>query len=116
MRRAAMPARACSAFIFIASALIIFGAVSPLAAREPALIKFPNSQYEPAAWGDLDGWTADDHAAAFRTFLTSCKAILPQHGAAREKRPVFGALKEICRDAAAAGALDEEKARAFFEK
>src|SRR5581483_5995930 len=116
MRRAAMPARACSALILIVSALGFSGAIAGAAAREPALIKFPNSQYEPVAWTDLDGWAADDHALAFKTFQTSCKAILPQHGAARERRPVFAALKEICRDAATTGALDEEKARAFFEK
>src|SRR5437588_668233 len=116
MRRAAMPARACSALLFITSTLGILGAVTPLAAREPAMVKFPNSQYEPVAWSALDGWAADDHAVAFKTFQTSCKAILPRSSAAREKRPVFAALKPICREAAAASATDDDKARAFFEK
>jgi membrane-bound lytic murein transglycosylase A len=107
-----MPARACSALFLILSAL---GAAGPAAAGDPAMVKFPNSQYEPVAWSDLDGWATDDHAVAFKTFLTSCKAILPQRAAAREKRPVFGALKDICRDAAAIGTADEEAARAFFE-
>jgi membrane-bound lytic murein transglycosylase A len=111
-----MPARICSALLFILSTLGISGAVTSAAARDPAMVKFPNSQYEPVAWSDLDGWASDDHVAGLQTFLTSCKAILPPRAAAREKRPIFAALKEICRSAAAAGALDEEKARAFFEK
>ena len=41
--------------------------------REP--IKFPDTQYEPVDWADLDGWAGDDHATAFATFLESCRAL-----------------------------------------
>jgi hypothetical protein len=44
-----------------------------LAGKSPAAqsaetepIKFPDTQYEPAEWADIDGWANDDHQAAFR--------------------------------------------------
>ena len=39
-------------------------------------MKFPNAQVEPLSFAKLDGWKADDHAAAFATFMKSCGAIL----------------------------------------
>jgi membrane-bound lytic murein transglycosylase A len=30
---------------------------------------------EPLSWGDLDGWTGDDHAKAFAAFYASCRPI-----------------------------------------
>jgi membrane-bound lytic murein transglycosylase A len=95
---------------------LLGGAASGQAVREPGLIKFANSQYEPVAWSELEGWASDDHILGFKTFLTSCKAILPQSASAREKRPVFAALKQICRDAAIAAPADDEQARGFLEK
>ena len=41
--------------------------------RQP--IKFPDTQYEPVDWADLDGWNSDDHEAAFATYLASCRAL-----------------------------------------
>ncbi len=92
------------------------GALSTVAAREPAALKIPNSQLEPVAWTDLDGWAADDHALAFKTFLTSCKPILARRSSARDARPLFDALKQICRRAVAAAPASGEQARDFFEK
>jgi membrane-bound lytic murein transglycosylase A len=99
-----------------AAALCILSGAIPAAAREPAVLKIPNSQLEPIAWTDLDGWADDDHAAGFKTFLTSCKAILPQPASHPETRPVFEALRQVCRRAVAAKPADGEQARAFFEK
>jgi membrane-bound lytic murein transglycosylase A len=97
-----------------ATALCVLGGAVSMAASEP--LKFPNSQMEPVAWADLDGWAEDDHAIAFKTFLASCKAILPRNAAAREAQPVFAALKQICRHAVAVAPGDTEAARGFFEK
>jgi hypothetical protein len=36
----------------------------------------PKAALEPAGWGDLDGWTGDDHASAFATFYASCRPIV----------------------------------------
>jgi membrane-bound lytic murein transglycosylase A len=74
-------------------------------------------QLEPVAWTDLDGWTADDHAAAFRTFLISCKPFLARKRVS-DTRPIYAALWGVCKRAANAGPLgtDKAKAQAFFEK
>ena len=39
-------------------------------------IKVPNSQFEPIAWSNLDGWATDDQASAFAAFLISCRTIV----------------------------------------
>lgn len=82
----------------------------------PPSLKIPNSQIEPLSWSDLNGWAEDDHAAAFKTFLESCKAILPGDASIRDSRPVFQALREICRRATARGPASNDEAQSFFEK
>ncbi len=47
----------------------------------------------------LDGWAADDHAAAYATFLASCRAVVGSAKGSRDTRPVYPALVEICRKA-----------------
>jgi membrane-bound lytic murein transglycosylase A len=76
-------------------------------------LKLNDSQIEPVQWADLDGWAADDHAAAFSAFRASCTALARQR--AREDRPMLAALKAVCKHAPAAGTLPAERARAFFE-
>lgn len=76
---------------------------------------FSNTQYEPLAWDTMDGWAADDHAAAFATFLASCKAIVSSAKVSRDKRPVYPAIVEVCRRARAVVPLEENAARKFFE-
>lgn len=51
----------------------------------------------------LAGWATEDHAAAFRAFLSGCPV-------ARDE-----AMSRVCRRAAVAGELDEAQARAFLE-
>ena len=119
--RAVKPASLRRALRFLTAGLLCFsgGIVSTATAStapQPPALKIPNSQIEPVAWADLDGWAEDDHAAAFKTFLESCKAILPGDASARDSRPVFQALREICRRATAAALVDKEPARQFFEK
>jgi len=78
-------------------------------------MKFRNAQVEPLSFATLDGWKDDDHAAAFRTFLKSCSAILQGTRAMRKARPVYAGLLKVCERANALGPLDRDKARAFFE-
>ncbi len=115
-----MPAPLFSALRFISIALLCLfgGSVAASAARapQPPTLKFPNSQLEPLNWTDLDGWADDDHAAAFKTFQESCKAIMPGDASIRESRPVFVALRETCRRAMGMSSASGEEARAFFEK
>ena len=82
----------------------------------PGPLTFANTQYEPVTWSAIDGWTGDDHAAAFATFLSSCRAIIGSAKVSRDKRPVYPALVDICRKARAALPLNEDGARKFFEQ
>lgn len=79
-------------------------------------MKLPNAKAEPLTFAALDGWQDDDHAEAFGAFMKSCGAI--QHGtkAMRAARPVYGALFKVCERAKAAGSLNRDQARAFFEE
>jgi membrane-bound lytic murein transglycosylase A len=92
-------------------------AALPLAARDVDPLRAPDTQLEPIDWSDIDGWADDDHAAAFGTFRASCTPFLAR-GAAKDPRPIHQGLREVCRRAAAAGALtkDKAKAREFFEQ
>ncbi|MGA7387230.1 MAG: MltA domain-containing protein [Pseudolabrys sp.] len=74
-----------------------------------------SAQVERLSFSALDGWKDDDHAAAFDTFLKSCGAILNATKAMRSARSVLGALFKVCERAAAAGQVDRDHARAFFE-
>ena len=78
-------------------------------------MKLRNAQAETLNFASLEGWKDDDHAAAFDAFLKSCSAILQGSKAMRAARPVYGALFKVCERAAAAGPLDREQARIFFE-
>ncbi len=90
------------------------------AAADP--LKFPDTQYEPIDWADIDGWSSDDHATAFAAFLTSCQALNANHrpGASALSAPangaaMIGALEAICERAVAAIPLEDDGARQFFE-
>ena len=78
-------------------------------------IVFPDTQYEPVEWADLDGWTGDDHAAAFAAFLGSCRTLQNRHRQARELTAIPAALKDICEAARQAIPLDQEGTKKFFE-
>jgi len=78
-------------------------------------ISLRSAQVAQLSFAALDGWREDDHATAFDTFLKSCGPILNGTRVMRLARPVFGALFKVCERAVAAGPLDREHARAFFE-
>jgi peptidoglycan lytic transglycosylase A len=78
-------------------------------------LKFPETQYEPVDWAEVDGWADDDHAAAFATFLASCRALTGKRRPSREMTAISEALRDVCERAQAAVPLDEDGARKFFE-
>jgi membrane-bound lytic murein transglycosylase A len=96
-----------------AAGCLIAAAMTP-ASGEIAM-HFRNAQATPLPFTALDGWKEDDHAAAFSSFLNSCGAILHGTKAMRAAKPVYGALFNVCERAVAAGPLDREQARTFFE-
>jgi membrane-bound lytic murein transglycosylase A len=81
----------------------------------PGPMKIRDAKVEPVAWSDIDGWRQDDHAAAFATFLDSCRPIARTAHPPGETRPMYGALHAVCARAVQGGLLGEDAARTFFE-
>ena len=81
----------------------------------PGPLRFPDSQIEPVNWNEIADWAGDDHAAAFQTFLVSCRPIVRAANPANEARDMYPALRQACRRALVAGALKGEAAKRFFE-
>jgi membrane-bound lytic murein transglycosylase A len=81
----------------------------------PEPLRLSDSALEPIDWHALDGWAVDDHAAAFATFLASCRPLLRTIRPEGETRPMYFALMQVCRRALAAGRLAREQAQMFFE-
>lgn len=81
-----------------------------------APLKFLESEMEPLAWGDLDGWSADDHEAALGAFRQSCRAIINGRRPIHAKHSLFRPLKSICVRAVKTFPADADEARAFFEQ
>jgi membrane-bound lytic murein transglycosylase A len=80
-------------------------------------LKIPNSQIEPVAWHEIQGWLEDDHSEAFATFLASCRPILRSSAKSRSERgETYRALYEVCERALASVPLDAAGARGFFEQ
>ena len=101
--------------LIAAVALATMGVALGARAAERPAVKIPNSQLMPVAWHEIDGWADDDHAAAFATFLMSCKAILK--GSSKQAgRPLFSALYDVCGKASFLKTPDAKAAREFFEQ
>ena len=82
---------------------------------QPGPLRLPNTAIEPIEWNALNGWETDDHAAAFATFLTSCRPLLRASVREGDKRPMYLALTQVCRQALAVGRFTDDQARIFFE-
>jgi membrane-bound lytic murein transglycosylase A len=91
-----------------------FGAT--VAASAPESLKLTDSALEPLGWNQLNGWNSDDHAAAFSVFLASCRPMLKGAKPVAETKLMSEALAAVCRRASAAGRLNAEQARKFFER
>ena len=98
----------------LALAAMLGAAALPVSGRsEP--IRFPDTQYQPVAFADIDGWAGDDHATAFATFLESCRAVNAGKQPVVVAVAIADALKPVCERAVAAVPLEEDGARKFFE-
>jgi membrane-bound lytic murein transglycosylase A len=78
----------------------------------------PDTVVAPREFGTIDGWARDDHAAAFRAFLTTCAPILDGTAMLRDAVVPSPALRLACiaaRALAVTGVPDREQARGFFE-
>ena len=123
IRGGAAPGRAVLSFFIglplfrlVAIFVVLVGLQNAAGAEGGGPLVFVDTQYEPVEWSGLEGWTSDDHAAAFAAFLGSCRTLQNRrHQSARDLTPIPAALKDICEDARGAIPLDEEGARKFFE-
>jgi membrane-bound lytic murein transglycosylase A len=73
------------------------------------------ARLEALSFKDLDAWANDDHAAAFKAFLRSCRAL---DASAAELRPAQAPerhLLSVCREALKDENLSRSEARRFFE-
>ena len=90
----------------------------PFAAHPPVRPDIAGAQLFPLSFADLEGWAADDHAAAMKAFRRSCRAAL-ERGRLRggpSREALQPALLAACRAAAdLPGPVDAETARRFFE-
>ena len=60
----------------LAGAAIAMLACAAASANDLEPFRISNAQLETVGWSELSGWSADDHTAAFKTFLNSCNAIV----------------------------------------
>jgi len=112
--KAQLPARSVKAIpkAQLPARLVEANGISTL---QPEPLRLPNTAIEPIEWNALNGWEADDHAAAFATFLTSCRPLLRASVREGDKRPMYLALTQVCRQALAVGRFTDDQARIFFE-
>jgi membrane-bound lytic murein transglycosylase A len=99
--------------------LVVAAAVTltaiPSFARDVDPLQVPDTQLEPIAWSDLEGWADDNHAAAFKAFRAGCNPFLRRRPPV-DQRPISLALRDVCRLAASAAVgEDATAARMFFE-
>ena len=106
--------RAALSFLAAAAFGLATTASAPAKTRSGA-VKLANAQVETLEFSAMSGWHDDDHLAAYDAFLKSCGAILNGSKAMRAARPIYGGLFKVCERARAAGKLDREQARVFFE-
>jgi membrane-bound lytic murein transglycosylase A len=92
--------------------LAVFGPSS----TQPEPLRLPDTALEPIEWSALKGWSADDHVAAFTTFLASCHPLIRNSPREGGKRQIYAALTQACREALAGGRVTEYQARLFFER
>ncbi|MGY4401066.1 membrane-bound lytic murein transglycosylase A [Bradyrhizobium sp. USDA 3315] len=79
-------------------------------------LQVSGSQYEPLAWSNVAGWSADDHLAAYKAFRASCKPIAAQQGAPADSKALGSSLRDPCRIAKGLALSDGVKAKDFFEQ
>jgi membrane-bound lytic murein transglycosylase A len=96
--------------------LVLVAGCGAAMARSADTLKLPDAALQPLGWGELDGWGSDDHAAAFSVLLASCRPLLNGAKPIPETKLMSEALTAVCRRARAAGRLNSDQARKFFER
>jgi membrane-bound lytic murein transglycosylase A len=121
MIRAQAPARSSSINLLVSAAAAAAIGVCALlpataAGEQSEPLRMPDTQFEPVAWNELQGWGNDDHLASFGSFLISCRPLVNGNATAAVAPVLHDALRETCRKALRAKPRDAAEARAFFEQ
>jgi membrane-bound lytic murein transglycosylase A len=113
------PKRKLFAFIANAACFIIgYGLIKMSLAFLPqgtALASSPNFSAAELPFAALPGFAKDDHLAAFKVFLTSCRPLADERSPQRQAKAPSSALIELCRKALQQKLKTAAEARAFFE-
>jgi membrane-bound lytic murein transglycosylase A len=107
MRHAGRVALGCLACLFARILTMDAHAESPLGDK---------ARLEALSFSDLAGWDQDDHGAAFRAFLRSCRALVAQAAELRPAQPPDAGVLAVCREALKTPGLSGAEARGFFER
>jgi membrane-bound lytic murein transglycosylase A len=91
------------------------GAVLMAGGEAQALQGPGGSHLQRIGFDDIQGWRQDNHAAAFRNFILTCRTIADATPAVRPGLEPGADLVSACRAALDLGTVDAEGARAFFE-
>lgn len=83
---------------------VVPAAPTPVPTTPPVFAR----SFQPAGWGDLPGWVADDVAAAWPAFLQSCRGV--------GSKPNGAGWKRVCDLARAADGKPGHDPRRFFEQ
>jgi membrane-bound lytic murein transglycosylase A len=116
----ALSAFALQLAVFGCRPLFAAAAVSSPQNKAPAAMSPPPVSFEPIAFSDLAGWTDDDHLAAWKAFVASCRPVLSASGhAATPVSADAQALAAICDRAVeiakSKNIRTRSEARQFFE-
>lgn len=95
-------------------AMLWLGVMTTFAAAL-GLPEIPGVRFERLSFEKLPGWAGDDHLAAWRTWLKSCRANVEGAQPLRAGTTIKPALAALCKKALAAPATDAAGARRFFE-
>src|SRR5262245_18427675 len=110
-----MPVESLCVFLGSIAAAALWFSIPACAEPGDEPLKLADSTLEPVKWGDVDGCAADDHLAALSAFQVRCQTFRHTKRPDDDNRPIYNALREVCRRAAAARPANKEAACRFFE-
>jgi membrane-bound lytic murein transglycosylase A len=99
----------------VAALCVIGAACAESPDGPPGPLTLPDAQLEQIKWTDIDGWAKDDQLAAFNAFQVSCQ-LIRKTKQAKDTRPVYLALADICQRSANVKPANAKAARTFFEQ
>lgn len=85
------------------------------------LMTVSSAVFSPVAFAQLPGWESDDHLAAWKAFVASCRAVLAANksgdktGSTRTPAELLGVCELALSEAAAKPSFSRVMAKAFFE-